>query len=213
MQTSIQQHQEEENPNWNTAIPLPQLVNAHRSNHNNNNTECPDGFVYIPDTILDSSEAYQRTIPKIVHVTSKSRCMLPVFAKTIDKWRFPHHSLFFHDDDAVDRLMNKYFPEFPSLQVVAHCLLPGACKADLYVIQSFVSIDDSEFPHFFFCLSFLINRWRALVLYEYGGICTCESEKKSAMYFFWILTCLAFFLPRYFSLPHKQQHNRYGCRQ
>jgi hypothetical protein len=122
----------------NFAIPLPALVhptNQNEEDDDNNHHQCPDGLVYVPDTILDSSDAYQRTIPKIVHVTSKSRCMLPVFANTIDKWRFPNHSLFFHDDDAVDQLMKKQFPEFPSLQVVTHCLLPGACKADLYVFK------------------------------------------------------------------------------
>jgi mannosyltransferase OCH1-like enzyme len=50
-----------------------------------------------------------------------------------------------HDDDAVDRfIFQKDWPEFPHMKLlVNHCMISGAAKADL---------------------------WRALVLWEYGGI-------------------------------------------
>jgi hypothetical protein len=55
-----------------------------------------------------------------------------------DEW-----SYYFHDDEAVDRLFAKDWPEFPHLQEVAQCILYGAVKADL---------------------------WRYLVMWEYGGL-------------------------------------------
>jgi mannosyltransferase OCH1-like enzyme len=65
----------------------------------------------------------------------------------IDQWRFDGYSLYFHDDVAVDRLLAKYWPEFPQLQLMQQCSISGAAKADI---------------------------WRLLVLWEYGGIYTGE---------------------------------------
>jgi hypothetical protein len=110
--------------------------------------ECAEGLIPVPDTVLDPALAWTdgRKIPRVVHVTSRSRCMTKEFAENIDKWRFKDHSLFMHDDDAMDKLLNREWPEFPLLQQVQKCLaFGGAVKADI---------------------------WRALVLYEYGGIYT-----------------------------------------
>jgi mannosyltransferase OCH1-like enzyme len=88
----------------------------------------------------------QRKIPRIVHTTSKSRCMPSAFIDNLRPWQnLDHHSFFFHDDDAVDRLLELDWPEFPQLRKALKCSISGAAKADL---------------------------WRALVLWEYGGIYT-----------------------------------------
>ena len=88
----------------------------------------------------------RRRIPPMVHVTSKTRCMTPAFLDNLDKWRFPGYGFHVHDEEAMDRLLTKYWPEFPHLQwIQQHCMISGAAKADL---------------------------WRLLVLWEYGGIYT-----------------------------------------
>jgi mannosyltransferase OCH1-like enzyme len=87
----------------------------------------------------------QRKIPKIIHMTSKSRCITSRIKANILKWKLPEYSIYFHDDAAVDRLLSKYFPGFPHLQNVNQCSISGAGKADI---------------------------WRYLVLWEYGGVYT-----------------------------------------
>jgi hypothetical protein len=85
-----------------------------------------------------------RKIPKIIHMTAKTRCMPKAFSDNVQKWQhFANHSFYLHDEEAVDRLLQKYWPEFPHLQLVQQCMISGAAKADL---------------------------WRYLVLWEYGGI-------------------------------------------
>lgn len=123
-----------------TIIPLPDLVDT------NLETTCPDkDLTLISDVRLDSAIAYNRTIPRIVHVTSRSRCVHAKFQPTINAWKFPTYAFFFHNDKAVDRLLNKEWPEFPLIQQAVQCLRSGAGKIDL---------------------------WRALVVWEYGGIYT-----------------------------------------
>jgi mannosyltransferase OCH1-like enzyme len=110
--------------------------------------ECAEGLIPVPDTVLDPTLAWSdgRKIPRVVHVTSRSRCMTKEFAENIDKWRFKDHSLFMHDDVAMDKVLNRDWPEFPLLQKVLKCTnFGGAVKADI---------------------------WRILILYEYGGIFT-----------------------------------------
>jgi mannosyltransferase OCH1-like enzyme len=114
------------------------------------NATCPPGKsekYLIESTLLPENMTYssQRKIPKTVHVTSKTRCMTPAFIRNIDEWRFPDYALYFHDDAAVDRLLAKFWPEFPHLQLFQQCSISGAAKADI---------------------------WRLLVLWEYGGIYT-----------------------------------------
>eukprot|EP00934_Nitzschia_sp_Nitz4_P001554 Nitzschia sp. Nitz4//scaffold28_size193895//140111//141431//NITZ4_001677-RA/size193895-augustus-gene-0.312-mRNA-1//-1//CDS//3329546018//1554//frame0 len=129
-------------PEQSTRIPLEELIlsdpdpSCNPGNSKKSliySTILPDGQVYSPN----------RRIPKIVHITCKTRCMTPKFIKTIAKWRFPGYAVYIHDDVAVDRLMAKYWPEFPHLQLFQKCSISGAAKADI---------------------------WRLLVLWEYGGI-------------------------------------------
>lgn len=131
-------------PTKGNHIPLADLINSNPNPICNpgkskkfliNSTVLADDMVYLPS----------RRIPKIVHVTSKTRCMTPYFIRNIGKWRFPGYALYFHDDFAVDRLLSKYWPEFPQLQLLMSCVKSGAAKADI---------------------------WRLLVLWEYGGIYT-----------------------------------------
>jgi hypothetical protein len=131
-----------------TLVPLRQRALLTKLADSDKPIECAEGLVPVADTVLDPALAWAdgRKIPRVVHVTSRSRCMTKEFAENIDKWRFKDHSLFMHDDDAMDKLLNRYWPEFPQLQQVQKCLnFGGAVKADI---------------------------WRALILYEYGGIYT-----------------------------------------
>ena len=136
-------------------IPLLDLVNDDPGRN------CTDGFVLVRDSgreLLADGISYgstTRRIPKIIHMTTKSRCMLQQFADNIDRWRFQNYTVLIHDDEAVAKLMDHYFPEFPELQKAAQCVLSGAGKADL---------------------------WRAVVLWEYGGIYTDIDNAPTRMF-------------------------------
>ncbi|KAG7369607.1 glycosyltransferase sugar-binding protein containing DXD motif [Nitzschia inconspicua] len=104
--------------------------------------------LFKSSTVLDPSITHPpgRKIPKIVHITTKTRCMPSVMHQNLDRWKFPDHNLYIHDDAAVERLLfETYWPEFPHLNLLRPCMISGAAMADL---------------------------WRYLVLYEYGGIYT-----------------------------------------
>ena len=107
---------------------------------------CPEGQTRVSSSFDADSIIPGRRIPKIIHMTSKSKCFTPMYANNIEKWRFPGHSLFLYDDAAVDALFRQFdWPEFPLLRDVLSCIPSGAGKADL---------------------------WRYLMLWEYGGIYT-----------------------------------------
>ena len=133
------------------SIPLHELTQSSIS-------RCHDDLIYLSNRILESGtnrtlstqqskepKASSRIIPKIVHMTSKSRCFAPNFVENIQTWEFPDHELYIHDDDAVERLLSKQWASFPHITVARKCLRSGAGLADL---------------------------WRYLVLWEYGGIYT-----------------------------------------
>jgi Glycosyltransferase sugar-binding region containing DXD motif len=83
-------------------------------------------------------------IPRIVHQTSKSRCVTKIVATAANSWKLEGWSYYFHDDEAVMRLLQHEFSEFPHLSMVAsQCMRHGTLKADL---------------------------WRYLVLWVYGGV-------------------------------------------
>ncbi len=137
----------------------------------------------LHDTYKPQSIREERKIPKIVHMTSKTRCMTDKFEENINLWRFDDHSLFIHDDDAVNRLLDKAFVEFPLLQDVRHCIHSGAGLADLWyvskereqtsyqmterddtVTQNLHCIPKKSLPYF-------VHR-RYVVLWVYGGLYT-----------------------------------------
>lgn len=85
-----------------------------------------------------------RKIPKIVHQTSKSKCLTPAFAEVTGRWKLPGYAYYFHDDNAISNLFALDFPEFPHMKgILRNCLLVPTIKADL---------------------------WRYLILWLYGGI-------------------------------------------
>lgn len=94
--------------------------------------------------LLKKTTAAQQ-IPFYIHQTSKSRCMHPEMAAFInDSWRnLTQYNYYFHDDEAVWRLLHQPWPEFPQLLTMIHCL------------KSMTAVSDM---------------WRLLVLWEYGGI-------------------------------------------
>ena len=99
--------------------------------------------VWRPDPYANGT----RRIPRYVHLSMKSRCLPQDLYPTLTKWAsaLPDHSVLFHNDEAVDRLLYETeWPEFPHLKQLLHCVLSkGAMKIDL---------------------------WRLLVVYRYGGV-------------------------------------------
>jgi hypothetical protein len=85
-----------------------------------------------------------RTIPRKLHVTTKSRCVVPEFAATAQLWKdaLPDHSLYLHNDAAVDRLLllqsvqqqQQQHPTmlWPALPYALHCVNTAAGKADIW---------------------------------------------------------------------------------
>ncbi|GKY92933.1 hypothetical protein MPSEU_000262300 [Mayamaea pseudoterrestris] len=125
-------------------IPLKDLLNTY------NESSCPEHLFLMTDDFhnLTAEYIYSRIIPRIIHVTGKSRCVSEPFRNNINThWRnsYTDHAFVYYNDDAVNRLLQKHWPAFPHLQQVLQCLQGGAAKADLF---------------------------RALVLWEYGGIYT-----------------------------------------
>eukprot|EP00525_Craspedostauros_australis_P001613 CAMPEP_0198110242 /NCGR_PEP_ID=MMETSP1442-20131203/2266_1 /TAXON_ID= /ORGANISM="Craspedostauros australis, Strain CCMP3328" /LENGTH=397 /DNA_ID=CAMNT_0043766207 /DNA_START=34 /DNA_END=1227 /DNA_ORIENTATION=- len=119
-------------------IPLEDLVQTSKFDPH----MCPNGTFFINSTFANQTLP-PRKIPRIVHISGKRPCLTGAFRSSLKNWELEGHSFLFHDDPAVDRLLTKFWPEFPHLQLIQECLISGAAKTDL---------------------------WRYLVLYEYGGI-------------------------------------------
>mmetsp|Transcript_14101 Transcript_14101/g.21140 ORF Transcript_14101/g.21140 Transcript_14101/m.21140 type:complete len:447 (-) Transcript_14101:92-1432(-) len=87
-----------------------------------------------------------RLIPKIIHISMKSRCLPQDLMEYMNRWiqQLPTYSIFFHDDEAVDRVISSEWQEFPDLHRAMHCVkYTGAMTIDI---------------------------WRILILYKYGGV-------------------------------------------
>ena len=127
--------------NYLTPLPLAELVLSEKAG----GIKCPGDASPILDTIDEGTNS--RKIPQIIHITAKSRCATPKVQSIVEQWRFEGHSLYFHDDEAVERLTSHPLSQkmFPSLNETLKCVTNGATKSDL---------------------------WRYLVLYTYGGIYT-----------------------------------------
>lgn len=124
-------------------LPLAELVQTAKAAE----TICPDGASPVLDTILEQNSSSTRKIPRVIHMTSKSRCATPEVHAIVNQWRLAGHSLYFHDDDAVERLTSHPLSQssFPLLNETLKCVTNGATRSDL---------------------------WRYLVLYTFGGIYT-----------------------------------------
>jgi len=136
-----------------TNYELQQLVSSHTPQYT-----CSNGLTYIQDHILhdnithydideSSGQRIPRKIPRLLHFTSKSRCMTQSFANNMQKWKDTlgsKYSIYIHDDTAIDKFIyQRYWMEFPELQEVMSCITAGAAKADV---------------------------WRYLMTWEFGGI-------------------------------------------
>lgn len=77
----------------------------------------------------------------------KSRCLPDLLLEFLERWKtqLPDYSIFFHDDDAVDKLLYQDWSESPHLHETLQCVQKGAMKIDI---------------------------WRQLVVYKYGGLYT-----------------------------------------
>lgn len=110
--------------------------------------DCPNMTSAIYDRVVDQSTNPNK-IPKILHISFKSRCVgTDIFADGIQRWKdeLPDYSVYYHDDDAVDRLLQLDWPEFPQLHTAMKCMkYGGAMKSDL---------------------------WRMLIIYKFGGLYT-----------------------------------------
>jgi hypothetical protein len=116
--------------------------------------ECPPPLVRFENIIIKPDLGQNTTtpatatdlIPKIIHFTMRSRCIPQDLVRILDRWKevLPNYSIFFHDDDAVDRLMSQDWQEFPNFHDAMKCIFfKGAMKIDV---------------------------WRVLMLYKYGGV-------------------------------------------
>jgi mannosyltransferase OCH1-like enzyme len=106
---------------------------------------CVDPMVWIENKLnVSQSNWTQQRIPLIIHQTSRSRCLHRRFASNLDHWiNLPMYEYYFHDDDAIWRLIHQPWPEFPHLHSIIRCLTSMTGLSDI---------------------------WRLLVLWEYGGI-------------------------------------------
>jgi hypothetical protein len=115
--------------------------------------ECPPPLVPFHDRVVTTPHAIEATgtarkIPRIIHVSMQSRCIPRDIDMFMDRWKvqFPDYSIFFHDDDAVKRLIHQEWAEFPDLHRALQCVkYKGAMTIDI---------------------------WRVLMLYKYGGLYT-----------------------------------------
>ena len=119
---------------------------------------CSSMLQYIPTKYDINTSISKSKVPKIIHMTSKTHCVTQVFLNNIRRWFVDGYSFFFHDDEAVDRLIfGREWPQFPLLTESLACITSGAGKADL---------------------------WRYLLLWEYGGIYTDIDNAPGSMLFF-----------------------------
>ena len=139
-------------------LPLSTIVRA------NERVECPEGLFPVQQVVNVTAESIHihnnnsRKIPQIVHMTGESNCLTEIFYQNTKDWSLPGHSFYFHDGAAKQKLLlERYWPEFPHLQLAFQCLknAGGAAVADL---------------------------WRYLVLWEYGGIYTDMDNQRGPLF-------------------------------
>ncbi len=106
---------------------------------------CPSHLLPVYDRTIFHQTSH-RKIPKLIHVSMKSRCLPQDLFENTERWKkaLPEHSFYFHDNDAVDRLLNLPWIEFPQLKWMMRCVMyDGAMKIDI---------------------------WRILIVYKLGGL-------------------------------------------
>mmetsp|Transcript_4468 Transcript_4468/g.11204 ORF Transcript_4468/g.11204 Transcript_4468/m.11204 type:complete len:465 (-) Transcript_4468:2-1396(-) len=117
----------------------------------NTSFECPPHLIAYHNRIVPSTssssgsdsdatttEGKQRQkIPKIIHMTERSRCVSPDLYHAMKVWEqsFPSWNLFFHDDEAVDLLLNMEVWDSelaPHFHEILNCVSKGAMKIDIW---------------------------------------------------------------------------------
>ena len=152
------------------VVPLDQLVQPARVS----TTTCPQGMYPAPMVInITADKGIGRKIPQVIHITGKSACLTEPFRNACHQWSLPSHSLYYHDDQAVDQLLNREWPMFPQLQNTMECLKnAGGGKSSFVVILTFLVSIPYSLCHYHRCIAAKADLWRYLVLWEYGGIYT-----------------------------------------
>lgn len=105
---------------------------------------CPPKMAPAHSTIFHDSQNHNinhtaNEIPRAIHMMSKTRCMTRPFLINVNRWRFPNHSLYVHDDESANQLfaMNNYWQDVvPRFKEAIQCLpnhgASSASKADLW---------------------------------------------------------------------------------
>ena len=81
----------------------------------------------------------------MVHFTSRTRCLSKRFNDNLQKWRLANHSVYLHDEDAMNRLMFKKWDLFPHLQEVMKCIGSGAEKVSYMCVSKIILNDELLF--------------------------------------------------------------------
>jgi mannosyltransferase OCH1-like enzyme len=105
-----------------------------------NVTTCPPGLVYLANNVhRDENNNPAGTplsptaIPRIIHQTSKSRCVTQEMADAAAQWKFENWSYYFYDDEAVGRLFASEVDAFPQIDALFRTCMPhGALKSDVF---------------------------------------------------------------------------------
>mmetsp|Transcript_20981 Transcript_20981/g.47431 ORF Transcript_20981/g.47431 Transcript_20981/m.47431 type:complete len:471 (+) Transcript_20981:125-1537(+) len=116
----------------------------------------------------ETTSLVARKIPRVVHFSFNTRCVPNELAESITRWQeaLPDHSVFFHDDEAVQRLIGKtYNIKNDTSQ------LPSSSFA-LWQSSGYFPELLNNLPCVKFKGAMLIDIWRMLVVWTYGGIYT-----------------------------------------
>ena len=101
--------------------------------------------IIVPGDPYEESDGSRRRIPRSVHLAwvsandaapRQGRCLHYLQAETFEKYKqsFPHYSVYFHDDSAVDALLKQEnWLEFPQCSYVMQCAkMRGAMLVDIW---------------------------------------------------------------------------------
>jgi Glycosyltransferase sugar-binding region containing DXD motif len=145
-------------------------------NPSSGSLDCPDGLwpVYdriVPRSVHDARSYHhhhqQQLIPRHIHFSFNGRCVPYDLYDAVQKWKmaWPSYNIYFHDDNAVQRLLEWFIVNKK----------PSSSSPSLS--SSPITTTDGMFPHLGLlmdCIQFSgamkIDLWRLLVLWEYGGL-------------------------------------------
>ena len=145
-------------------LELPTLDDLVETSELSSFKSCPDGFIHfndvkLPATATTSVQLPDQRIPRIIHFTTKSRCVSPEVHENLKRWAaIPNYEIYLHDDIAVDRLLR--YASHSSDNTTGACAGGiGLCVPFLKQALSCASSDTT-----------ISDIWRLLVLWYYGGI-------------------------------------------